>query len=131
MKLRLILIFLAFIVMGGGIFIMGLRTMYNEHRLSSTGKTAPVLRLVNLQGGGNADEVHFKTEDGEEQTVRMVVPMDVRNRLNSHQDVSIDYLPNDPTINRWTGENNGTGFLTLMGVVIMVVGMLFWKWVRR
>jgi hypothetical protein len=45
-KFKLLLIVLTVMVIGGGIFLTGLSTLYNEHRLSSHGKSAEVIRVL-------------------------------------------------------------------------------------
>jgi hypothetical protein len=57
-KFKLLIIVLTVMVLGGGIFLTGLSTLYNEHRLSSHGKSAEVIRVL-PELGQNGD-VYFK-----------------------------------------------------------------------
>ena len=128
-KFKLLLIVLTVMVIGGGIFLMGLSTLYDEHRLSSHGKSAEVIRVL-PELGQNGD-VYFKGEDGQQLHVGMAVPMEIQTKIDLHQKVSVDYLPSDPSVNRWTGQSRGTGFMTLMGLGFLALGVFLFRVLGR
>jgi hypothetical protein len=128
-KFKLLIIVLTVMVIGGGIFLMGLSTLYNEHRLSSHGKSAEVIRVL-PELGQNGD-LYFEGEDGQELHVGMAVPMEIQTKIDLHQKVSVDYLPNDPSVNRWTGQSRGTGFMTLRGLGLLAFGVFLFRVLGR
>jgi hypothetical protein len=126
-KLRFVLVFLAFVVIGGGVFIKGLHGLYVEHRLKAEGVTVTMQRMEKLDG--DVDTVYFQYENGEELLWDMEVPAGVRDRFNRGEKVSMRYLPDSDY--RWAGEDSRSGLFASAGLLSIGLGMLFWRRVPR
>lgn len=125
----LLIIVLSLIVVGGAIFLVGVHTLYDEHRLSAHGKSTEVIRVV-PKSGDNGD-VYFKDEYGQELHAGMLVPMEIQLKLDRRQEVSVDYLPSDPSVNRWTGQPRGTGVMTALGLGLLALGVFLFRVLGR
>lgn len=133
-KLRLVLMFFAFVALGGCVFIKGLCGVYDEYRMSSTGITVKVTRMMHLEGDIYA--VDFGSEGKLELGFELATPPGIRERFDRGGEVSIRYLPDAPWEHRWVEEDNSERMLGPLGLVCtglgsIGMGILFWRRVRR
>ena len=123
-RLKVILLGLVFGVGGLWMFVGGVSAKYDEHKLNTLGKSATVVRIVPGTSVGNTDEVRLRDDDGTLLTRRLAVPFSVTAKLRQHEEVTIDYLPDDPSLVRWTGQKGRPLLGALMGLAVWVFGAL-------
>ena len=120
-RLKFILCALIVLFVGIGLLIDGMNNAYRDHRLNSKGKIATVVGIVS-GGQGRSDEVKLLGEDGEEFTERMYVPPEVPYKVMQHEKITVDYLPGDTWVNRWTGDRAQGGLEFLFGLFLCAAG---------
>ena len=101
------------------------KSKYNEHKLNTLGKTATVIRIVPDTRSGSSDE------DGKPFTLRLIVPMGVEAKLVQHEEVTVDYLPDDTSVTRWAGEKSHALLDALVGLALWVFGALLLRFFAR
>jgi len=148
-KLRLILVFFAFVFVGGNLFIKGMHGLYNEYRLSTAGISGEVTRLFEAWPGG-IDAVYFKEALGEEVVIEMPDSPERVERFKHGEELFIRYapdfdrrverflfyIPGDVYVFRWAEEDNTPSILSqsglaFFGLVSVGLGMLFWRRVSK
>lgn len=128
-----ILVFFALIFTGAQVFFKGARGLYDEHQLNTVGKYSREIETFIAMDG--EDVAYFEYDDGEGFVVENTAPPRLRERFKRGEEVLIRYVPKNPGIYSWEGEDRSGlvyAFWGYVGAGLVFVGLgLLFAWRGR